>query len=237
MKSRGGFCLAGPLLVLVLLIACVSAVRWWLPSRLTWPETLPQTPSASDPLPLESTYGKHLPWATIQLEDRRFRSHSGLDLRGVVAASVHNMREGRIVRGASTISQQLIKVSTGRLDRSWYAKYTETLLAWRLEERWSKEQILSAYLQRVPYGNGLDGATDAAAAYFRKEAHRLTLPEAIFLAGLPQAPSRLNPWRSPAAAWSKYRLSVELLLKRGELTSPQAQSFLRSPPRLVPPPR
>ncbi len=137
--------------------------------------------------------------ATLAAEDARFHSHSGFDIRAILRASWQAIKNRRIVSGASTITQQLVKLSLPLPKpsrRNWFRKASETFQAWRLEKLWSKEQILAAYLNQLDYGNLNHGAAAAAWSYFRKVPEDLSLAEATFLAGIPQSPSRLNPRRN-----------------------------------------
>jgi penicillin-binding protein 1C len=188
---------------------------------------------AQTPVPLDEM-GQWLPAVTIALEDHRFSSHHGIDLQAAVAALCRNVEARRIVSGGSTITQQVIKLASGRSHRSWRAKLYENLAAIRLESCWSKEKILEEYLNRNHYANRQVGPAAAARAYFGKSPKNLTLPEAIYLAGLPQAPSRFNPWRHPTAAAAKYRHSITRLAEMGFLTLDQAARFEQQCPAIVP---
>ncbi|HEY7002624.1 MAG TPA: biosynthetic peptidoglycan transglycosylase, partial [Candidatus Udaeobacter sp.] len=140
------------------------------------------------PVTLEKM-GRWLPRITVALEDRRFYNHHGIDWRAIAAACTRNVRSHHLVSGASTITQQLVKLATGRQHRSWSGKLYEAIVARKLEHRFSKKRILAAYLNRSSYGNRRIGPEAAARAYFNKPARDLTLSEAVFLAGLPQAPT------------------------------------------------
>src|SRR5881392_1908775 len=184
------------------------------------------------PLRLEQM-GPWLPRVTVALEDRRFYKHRGIDWRATVAACARNLRSRHIVSGASTITQQLVKLASGgRGQRSWHRKLYEAIVAWKLERRWSKERILTEYLNRSSYGNRRIGPEASARAYFGKPACDLTLSEAIFLAGLPQAPTRFNPWGHPEQANPKYARSLNRLAVLGVITRVQ-QSLLVEPPKIV----
>jgi penicillin-binding protein 1C len=174
--------------------------------------------------------GAWLPQITVALEDHRFRTHHGIDWHALAGAAWRNARHARIVSGGSTITQQLVKAATGRTSRSWLAKFYEPVAAWKLERRWGKDRILAEYLSRSHYGNRLIGPEAAARFYFSKAARDLTLAEAVFLAGLPQAPTRFNPWNHPAAARAKYLRSVATLAKRGVVSENQAQLLSMAPP-------
>ncbi|MFL6526611.1 MAG: penicillin-binding protein 1C [Chthoniobacterales bacterium] len=174
--------------------------------------------------------GKWLPMVTIALEDRRFREHHGIDWRATAAAAARDLRSHRVVSGGSTITQQLVKLATRRTGRGWVSKFSEAVAAWKLECTWSKERILAEYLNRSSYGNRRVGPEAAARAYFNKHAVDLTLAEAIYLAGLPQAPTRLNPWRRPEAANRRFARSLVRLHQLGVIDSDQRALFAAAPP-------
>lgn len=140
---------------------------------------------------------KPLILATLAAEDHRFYQHGGIDLLAIARAAWMNLTSGRVRSGASTITQQLIKISSTSEKRTWRIKLTEALQARQLEMTWSKEQILEAYLNRVSYGNLFTGCEAAADGYFHKPMKDLSDAESAFLAALPQAPGRLNPFRNP----------------------------------------
>ncbi len=132
--------------------------------------------------------------ATLAAEDRRFWQHPGVDWRGTCRAAWQMVRNRRIISGGSTITQQLIKLAEPR-PRTFRSKCVEALQALRLEQLWTKQQILAAYLNRIEYGNGVAGCALAARFYFAKPLRDLSPAESALLAGLPQAPTRLNPHR------------------------------------------
>jgi penicillin-binding protein 1C len=195
-------------------------------AELASPEARTQFPVALDQM------GPWLPRITVALEDRRFYQHRGVDWRATAAACARNLRSRQIVSGASTITQQLVKLASNRDRRSWMGKLYEAIVAWKLERRWSKHRILSEYLNRSSYGNRRLGPEAAARAYFGKPARDLTLSEAIFLAGLPQAPTRFNPWRHPEEANRKYARSLDRLADLGVITRDQ-QSLLTQLPKIL----
>ena len=137
---------------------------------------------------------------TLAAEDKRFYHHSGIDLLATLRASRDFIAHRRVISGASTITQQLIKISSPPSTRSPWTKFYEALAARRLEMTWSKKQILTAYLNRLDYGNLRIGSAEATRFYFQKPLSDLSLAECALLAGLPQAPSRLNPIRNPQRA-------------------------------------
>ncbi len=177
--------------------------------------------------------GRWLPLATVAIEDHRFWNHPGVDWHATAGAALRNLRNLRVVSGASTITQQTVKILTGRSNRTFAIKAREALCALKLDRVWTKEKILETYLNRLDYGNRRIGAEAAAQAYFGKPASGLSLAEAIFLAGIPQSPTRLNPWRNPSAALARYHLNVQRLAKAGLLPAGiDAASLLAAPPKV-----
>lgn len=139
----------------------------------------------------------HLPNAVIATEDRRFYSHFGLDPIGLARALYTNLRAGRIMQGGSTLTQQLAKNVFLTSDRSLSRKIQELLLAFWLEASFSKDEILSIYLNRVYFGHGTYGVDSAARKYFGRPASRLRLYESAMLAGMLKGPALYNPVSSP----------------------------------------
>lgn len=191
------------------------------------------TDSAREAIPRRlDQLGRWLPEVTIAIEDRRFRSHHGVDLLALGGAAARNIRNLRVLSGASTITQQLIKITSPPAPRTLSAKLREAFLAAALERRWSKDRILEAYLNRLDYGNRRIGAEAAARAYFGKPARDLSLAEAIFLAGLPQSPTRWNPWKNPDGAQARYERNVRRLGRTGCLPGGSRESdLLAAPPQ------
>jgi penicillin-binding protein 1A len=144
----------------------------------------------------------YIPQAVIAIEDRRFYSHFGVDPIGLTRAMVTNVTAGRLVQGGSTLTQQLAKNLFLSPDRTIGRKVQEVLLALWLEQKYTKDQILEMYLNRVYFGSGSYGVEAASRRYFNKSARDVTLPEAALLAGLLKAPSRLSPARNPKLAES-----------------------------------
>ena len=182
------------------------------------------------PRPL-AQLGTDLPRVTVALEDHRFDAHSGVDWRAVAGATWRNLRHLRTVSGASTITQQLVKDAVGRPPRNLVNKLREAAIAWKLERHWTKAQVLERYLNTVNYGNRLLGAEAASRAYFDKPAASLDLAESIYLAGLPQAPGRFNPWRHPAAAEYKFQRSIRRLTALGIITNEDLHALSAAPPK------
>lgn len=150
---------------------------------------------------------------TLAAEDKRFYSHHGIDIFATFRSASDFLRNRRVVSGASTITQQLAKISSPPAPRNLASKFREAMIARRLEMTWEKDRILEAYFARLDYGNLRISPTEAARFYFQKPLADLSLGEAALLAGLPQAPSRLNPIRHPERAKTR-RLSVLERLER-----------------------
>ncbi|HSS52144.1 MAG TPA: PBP1A family penicillin-binding protein [Thermoanaerobaculia bacterium] len=135
--------------------------------------------------------------AVLASEDANFFRHGGIDAMGIARAAVTDLRRGRVVEGASTISMQLARSLFLSRDRIWKRKIEEAFLAVELEKNYSKPQILTLYLNLVNLGHGNYGVEAASRYYFDKPAAKLTLPEAAMLAGIIPAPSRYSPYRTP----------------------------------------
>ena len=191
------------------------------------------TPLARESYPAKlRDMGEWLPAATVAIEDARFWKHRGVDFYAAAGAALRNLRNGCVISGASTITQQVIKISSRRDGRTLFGKLHEALAALKLERNWDKKRILEGYLNRLDYGNRRIGPEAAARAYFGKPASDLSLPEAIFLAGLPQSPARLNPWKNSDAAIARYRRNVKRLAGVGLFPPEAAMALLKNPPRI-----
>ena len=164
----------------------------------------------------------HLPAAFIAIEDRRFRDHWGIDPIGLLRAVHANFTSGRVVQGGSTLTQQLAKNLFLTPERSLKRKAQEAMMAFWLEQRFSKDELLEIYLNRVYLGAGTYGVDAAARLYFGVSARRLTPGQAAILAGLPKAPSRLNPRVNQAAAMTRGMEVLTAMTETGVLTATQA---------------
>ena len=164
----------------------------------------------------------YLPKAVIVTEDRRFYSHFGIDPIGLLRASVADLRAGHVVQGGSTITQQLAKNLFLTPERSLARKVRETLLALWLEHRFTKDQILEIYLNRVYLGAGTYGVDAAAHRYFGKSARRTTLYESAAIAGLLKAPTRFNPTRDRDKAAARTAQVLANMVEAGIVTDSQA---------------
>jgi len=168
----------------------------------------------------------YLPKAVVATEDRRFYSHFGIDPIGLVRAAFANLAAGHIVQGGSTITQQLAKNLFLTQERNLSRKVQETLLALWLEHRFSKNQILEIYLNRVYLGAGTYGVDAAAHRYFNKSARQATLYESAAIAGLLKAPTRFNPIRDSDKAAARTAQVLARMVDAGVVTSSQAMAAL-----------
>jgi penicillin-binding protein 1C len=156
--------------------------------------------------------------AVLAAEDKRFFRHHGIDWLATIRAATIGLSHGRITSGASTITQQLVKISQRR-PRTLRAKLIETVTALRLEQLWSKDQILAAYLNRLDFGNLNIGLAAAADYYFDKPVADLSDAEAAFLAGLPKNPRKLNPHLAIEAARHRQEIVLGRMRANGWLDS------------------
>lgn len=138
----------------------------------------------------------HLQEAFIAIEDERYRDHFGIDPKGIVSSAIDNVKAGGIVRGASTITQQLVKNVYLSMDKSWDRKIKEAYLAIQMDKALTKDQILEAYLNRINLGQGAYGVQEAAQTYFSKDVDDLTLAESALFAGIVKSPSRYSPYHT-----------------------------------------
>jgi len=157
----------------------------------------------------------YVPDAFIAIEDRRFRDHVGVDPIGMGRAAVENMSAGHVVQGGSTLTQQLAKNLFLDPKRTLERKTQEAALALYLESRYSKNQILTLYLNRVYFGAGAFGIEAASERFFGKHAVELTLPEAAMLAGSVKAPGKYNPLTDPDASFSRAEVVLRAMQDLG----------------------
>jgi len=162
------------------------------------------------------------PAAFIAIEDRRFRSHWGIDPRAIGRAMVANIKAGGVRQGGSTLTQQLAKTSFLSSDRSLKRKAQEVIIAFWLEGWLTKDEILSRYLSSVYFGDGVYGLRAAARHYFDREPERLTLAQSAMLAGMVKAPSRLAPTRNLPLAQKRSRLVLQAMADTGVISQARA---------------
>nr|AAP58505.1 putative penicillin-binding protein [uncultured Acidobacteriota bacterium] len=175
----------------------------------------------------------HLPKAFIAIEDRRFYDHYGIDPFGIARAATANVLRRGVSQGGSTITQQLAKNLFLTQERTMKRKLQEAMLAIWLERKFSKDEILALYLNRVYFGAGAYGVEQAAQKYFGKSARRVTVAEAAMLAGLIKSPSRLAPTRNFDAAQDRSRLVLAAMRDQGFISPANEKLALAHPPAIV----
>lgn len=174
--------------------------------------------------------------AVIAVEDVRFRSHDGIDLRALGRALVRNVRSARVVEGGSTITQQLAKNTATGSARTIERKLAEASIAWQLEQQLSKDEILERYLNSVYLGNGAYGVESAAREYFGRHARDLELPQAALLAGMLRSPARHDPRRHPRVARRRRDVVLRLMRVQGKISAAD-EAAARTEPVVVGAPR
>lgn len=167
--------------------------------------------------------------AVVATEDRRFFSHCGVDVFGVIRAFAANKKAGRVVQGGSTITQQLAKLLFLSSDRTIKRKVQEILLALQLERRFTKEQILTFYLNRAYFGAGNHGVGNAAKSYFGKDVSQLSLSESALLAGLLKAPSKLSPKNNRELAEERTAVVLHAMIDAGYITENNIADLQQDP--------
>lgn len=167
--------------------------------------------------------------AVIATEDARFYSHHGLDFRGITRAILRNVRARRILEGGSTLTQQLAKLLFLTPERSYVRKLKEMVLSLKIEQQYTKRQILLLYLNQVYFGGGAYGVEAAAQTYFGKASRDLSLAECALLAGIPRAPKYYSPFRSRENALGRRAYVLKRMVATGVLTPAQAEEANRAP--------
>lgn len=174
--------------------------------------------------------------AVIAAEDANFYQHQGIDYLGIVRAAIKNALHLSVREGASTITQQVVKTFLLSSERTLSRKIKEAILATRLEQNLSKDDILYLYLNQIYFGHLRYGVEEAAQFYFARSVQQLSLGEAALLAGIPQSPGRLSPLRSPERAKARQAYVLGQMVKNGFITQAQADAELRRPLALAPEP-
>jgi len=167
--------------------------------------------------------------AIIATEDARFFSHPGFDIIGLTRAAVANFTAKGIRQGGSTITQQLARNAFGLQGRSYERKITEIFLAMRIEREYTKEQILTHYINRIYLGTGCSGVGAAARTYFGKDVHDISLVESATLAGIIKAPVAYSPITQPKLAKQKRDLTLQRMAETGSITAAEATAARAQP--------
>ena len=186
--------------------------------------------------------------AIVSIEDRRFWDHSGVDWQGTLRAALANLTSGSVQQGASTIEQQLIKNHTLLVEAETEAerraatatdygrKLREIRIAQDLEDEMTKEEVLTGYLNIVPFGNGAFGIENAARTYFDASAKDLNIPQSALLAGLVQQTSGLNPYTNPDGAMARRNDVLRAMADTGAITQAQANDAIATDLGVLPEP-
>ncbi len=171
--------------------------------------------------------------AVVAIEDRRFYEHDGVDYASILRALGRDLTAGRTVQGGSTITQQFIKNAylprDERTADTVSRKLREAVLAYQLEKRWSKDKILTDYLNTIYFGQGAYGIEMAARTFFGRSARRLTLPQAALLAAVIQNPVRDDPFTDPAAARARRQVVLDAMRRQGVVSARDAAAAARAP--------
>lgn len=177
--------------------------------------------------------------AIVAIEDRRFFSHSGVDVSGLARALLRNAGEERLGQGGSTITQQLVKNTYLSPEKTLQRKYAEAMLSLALERRLSKQDIFALYCNEIYLGQrgavAVRGVKEASAVFFGKDLHDLTLGEAATIAGLIQSPSHYSPLRNPEAARERRNLVLAAMQENGAITNEQKQAAGAEAINIAPP--
>jgi penicillin-binding protein 1A len=175
-----------------------------------------------DPVPLERI-PRYLTAALVATEDRKFYRHSGVDLKGIARAIIKDIRAGEFVEGASTITQQLAKTLFLTSRKTIVRKIKEAILAFQLERRYTKDEILELYLNQVYFGSGAYGVQSAAEIYFGKSVQDLSLAECALIAGMPKSPSRYSPLVNKDLAHRRRDTVLKQMLTTGIISGAEYQ--------------
>jgi penicillin-binding protein 1A len=213
---------AGTLLALTRDLPQIQSLESYKPSAITRIYSADQVllkelfVEKRDPVAL-SQIPDYLKTALLTTEDRHFYEHSGLAIKGILRAMVQNIRKGRFVQGASTLTQQLAKTLFLTPRKTLSRKLREAVLALQLERRYTKDEILSLYLNQVYFGSGAYGVASAARVYFDKPVQDLSLAQCALIAGLPKSPSRYSPLVNPDLALKRRNIVLHQMCLTGAI--------------------
>ncbi len=179
---------------------------------------------------------KRMQEATISIEDHRFREHSGVDFQGVARAILINLRGGKATQGASTLTQQLVRNVKDfgvTRERSFARKLREAMVSTRLEQIYTKDEILELYLNNIYYGNGAYGVQAAAKTYFGRPVSQLSLSQCAFLAGIPQRPTYFSPYEHRTAVLKRRDEVLEKMREYNAISQTEYESALADKPKVI----
>lgn len=179
--------------------------------------------------PPEKDLPDYVKKAFVGAEDANFYKHHGVSITGILRALVKNLLAGEVVQGGSTITQQVTRSIILSPERTFTRKIREIILSYRLEKFLSKDEILTLYLNQIYLGNNSYGIEAASETYFQKPAKELTLAEASFLAGMPKAPSRYNPFVNPEQLKERQKYVLSRMVEEGFITQEEAERAYKEP--------
>lgn len=201
-----------------------------------------------EPIPISNLFGgewekrtlvqysdlpEHLIQAVLAIEDRRFFQHGGVDLKAVIRALWNDLTNDKQLQGGSTITQQLVKNFYLTPERTIRRKTTEAMMAWIMERRLKKEEILELYLNEIYLGQrgsmSINGVGVASRLFFRKDVQHISIPEAALLAGMIQAPAVYNPYKHPKDAKKRRDMVLRAMLETGSLKKEKYDELLKTP--------
>ncbi len=186
-----------------------------------------------DVIPLKDI-PKHMQQAAIAIEDERFYLHKGVDLEAIARAMWINLRRGSVVEGASTITQQYVKNTFITSERTFKRKIKEASLAYQLEQKYDKPQILARYLNTVYFGQSLYGVQTASLGFFGVKAKNLKLEQSALLAGVIRSPNNYSPYIDPKLAKKRRNLVLDKMAELDYITKKQAAAAKKKPIKLKP---
>ncbi|MXQ53034.1 transglycosylase domain-containing protein [Shimazuella alba] len=173
--------------------------------------------------------------ATLAVEDKNFYHHFGFSIKGILRASLANLKAGRVTQGASTITQQLARNLYLTHDRTWSRKIKEALLTVQLELHYSKAEILEMYLNKIYYGNGAYGINRAAQVYFHQPVEKLSLAQCAFLVGIPRGPAYYSPYEHFHRAKERQQIILRLMAENHMITKQSAKQAIQAKLAIVSP--
>lgn len=224
---------AGAFVALTKDLPQIIALESYKPSAITRVYSIDQVLLAElyaekrDPVPL-SQIPDTLITALLTTEDRRFYEHSGVAFKGILRAVIQNLRTRRFAQGASTLTQQLAKTLFLTPRKTLLRKAREAILALQLERRYTKDELLTLYLNQIYYGSGAYGVASAARVYFNKALEDLTLSQCALIAGLPKAPSRYSPLVNPELAVKRRNIVLKQMLITGAISETDYQTAVEA---------
>ncbi len=210
----------------------IPSIRFTDRNSRTLYELIDDSGGRNSPVPL-AQIPDHLQLATIATEDQNFYRHPGIDFTGILRAFLINLQGGETLAGGSTITQQVAKnlLLSGdeQLKRTLRRKLRESWLAWRITHKYSREEILSLYLNQMYYGAMAYGVEAASQTYFGHPVSELNLAECALIAGIPQAPALYNPFFDPDAAITRQHIVLELMHNQSYITQDELDVAIRQP--------